>query len=136
MPSITATSAAFCTGRRTPSIPFSRAIAVIESAPRMGLTLPSRDSSPRITIFFKRSLSIIPLAERIPMAIGKSNAEPSLRISAGARLTVILRTGRANWVLRMAAETRSLLSLTAASGRPTMDMPGSPCERLTSTSTG
>lgn len=44
------------------------------------------------------------------MAIGKSNAGPSLRTSAGARLIVILREGTSKLELRIAARTRSFAS--------------------------
>ena len=54
------------------------------------------------------------------MAIGRSKLGPSLRTSAGARLMVILCPyGQRNPLLQMAEVTRSLLSLTAVSGRPT-----------------
>ena len=61
---------------------------------------------------------------------------PSLRRSPGARLTVIRLGGKVAPALRMAARTRSLASLTAASGRPTMLKAGSPEAMSTSTLTG
>jgi len=41
----------------------------------------------------RSALSETVLAARIASAIGRSNDEPSLRVSAGARLIVILRLG-------------------------------------------
>ena len=61
---------------------------------------------------------------------------PSLGRSAGARLMVMRRLGNSKRLLRMAPRTRSLLSFTAASGRPTMNSPGRPADRCTSTLTG
>jgi hypothetical protein len=55
--------------------------------------------------------------------------------SAGARLMVMRRAGNSKWELIMALRTRSLLSLTAVSGRPTMWKEGRPFERWTSTET-
>ena len=50
---------------------------------------------------------------------GSSNAAPSLRMSAGARLTVIRFCGSSNPAFFSAEMTRTLLSFTAPSGRPT-----------------
>jgi hypothetical protein len=56
----------------------------------------------------------------IPRAIGRSKIGPSFRTSAGARLIVIrFPLGQRNALLQFAEVTRSLLSLTAASGSPT-----------------
>src|SRR5690554_1439886 len=65
--------------------------------------------------------------------MGRSNAGPSLRTSAGARFTVT-RLGESGRPRRLsAARTRSRDSCTAAPGSPTMVKLGSP--PLTSTST-
>ncbi|OQA25720.1 MAG: hypothetical protein BWY59_01663 [Verrucomicrobia bacterium ADurb.Bin345] len=72
----------------------------------------------------------------MPNAIGRSKLGPSLRISAGARLTVVRPIGGANPEFSSAVQTRSPLSFTAASGNPTMMTFGSPCPALTSISTG
>src|SRR5690606_6125558 len=72
----------------------------------------------------------------IPSAIGRSKRPPSLGRSAGARLMVMRRAGYSNWAQRIAARTRSRDSRTAASGRPTIWVEGSPPERWTSTRTG
>lgn len=82
------------------------------------------------------SLGICREAAKIPMAIAKSNLPPSLGKSAGARLMVMRCNGNSNWLLSKALRTRSLLSLTAASGKPTMDNEGKPLVRCTSIVTG
>ena len=74
-----------------------------------------------------------PVAPRMPSAIGRSKAAPSLRRSAGARLTVMRSTGKSKPAFRMAARTRSRLSRTVESGSPTVVKDGSP--EVTSTST-
>src|SRR5437762_6795526 len=67
--------------------------------------------------------------------MGRSKRAPSLRTCAGARFTVILRTGNSKPQFRSAASTRSRLSRTAASGSPTIEKVGSPAPRSASTST-
>lgn len=69
-------------------------------------------------------------------AIGRSNPDPALRSELGARFTTTLSAGIVNPQALIAARTRSCDSLTAASGMPTMVIPGSPLETTTSTSTG
>src|SRR5699024_4295315 len=96
---------------------------------------PVRPSSPMNAVSRRESGGIWPLAARMPSAIGRSKRPPCLGRSAGARLTVMRRCGNSNWAQWIAARTRSLASRTAASGRPTMDMPGSPPARWTSTAT-
>lgn len=59
------------------------------------------------------------------MKIGRSYIAPSFFISAGAMFTVILAVGYVNLQFFIEERTRSLLSLTAASGRPTMSNLGS-----------
>jgi hypothetical protein len=70
------------------------------------------------------------------MAMGTSKAAPSLRRSAGAKLTVILRKGNLNPLFSNAPRMRTLPSFTPASGRPTMLQPGRPCDTSTSTLIG
>ena len=65
--------------------------------------------------------------------MARSKPDPSLRISAGAKFITIRRMGNSNPVLRMAARTLSLASLTAAVGKPTISKQGKP--RAISTST-
>ena len=69
------------------------------------------------------------------MAIARSYAAPRLRLSAGARLTVIRLMGYSKPLLRMAPRTRSRASDSAASGRPTMWHTGSPGATSISTRT-
>ena len=68
--------------------------------------------------------------------MGRSNDEPALRTSAGARLTVIRCGGNSNPELRIALRTRSRLSRTLGSGRPTIVNEGRPNVTSTSTWTG
>ncbi len=83
----------------------------------------------------RRSGLISPVAARMPNALGKSNAAPSFRRSAGARLTVIRSIGNSKPALRMAARIRSRLSRTVESGSPTVAKQGSPGVTSTSTET-
>ena len=76
-----------------------------------------------------------PVAARMPRAIGRSNDAPSFRMSAGARFTVIRSKGKAKPALRIAVRTRSRLSRTAESGRPTVVKAGRPAVMSTSTRT-
>ena len=62
-------------------------------------------------------------------------AVPRLRTSAGARFIVIRRAGNSNSELRIALRTRSRLSRTLESGRPTIVNVGRPNDTSTSTST-
>ena len=67
--------------------------------------------------------------------MARSKRPPSFGRSAGAKLTVILRAGKSKCEFKRALRTRSLLSLTAVSGMPTMDRLGKPLKRWTSTVT-
>ena len=64
--------------------------------------------------------STTPDAARMPSAIGRSNDAPAFRTSAGARFTVMRCGGNSKPELRIALRTRSRLSRTLASGRPTI----------------
>jgi hypothetical protein len=79
---------------------------------------------------------IVFCAERMPSAMARSKRLPLLRMSAGARLTVMRSLGNGSPELMMAPRTRSLLSLTAVSGMPTTLKRGRPPERKTSMVTG
>ena len=68
--------------------------------------------------------------------MGRSKPEPVLRRWLGARFTTIFSPGILKPAARMAARTRSRASWMAASGMPTMAMPGRPPETTTSTVTG
>jgi len=65
--------------------------------------------------------------------MGKSNRPPSLGKSAGAKFMVIRLAGNSNWQFIKALRTLSLLSLTAASGSPTIERLGNPLARWAST---
>ena len=66
------------------------------------------------------------------------DAQAHLRAALIARLARLDLVTREEFEVQQAvlARTRSLLSFTSASGRPTMDMLGSPLARCTSTITG
>ena len=81
---------------------------------------PSSDSSPSSSTSSTSRRATSPDAASTPSAIGRSNEAPALRMSAGARLTVMRSIGNSNPELRIALRTRSRLSRTLASGRPTM----------------
>ena len=120
IPSTTEASFAFFLGTITPFSLFFFAQSADEITPLTGLTFPSRDSSPIIRKFFSNSDLISPEAASIPIDIGRSKYEPCFFMSAGARFTVILLWGKSYLQFFIADLTRSLLSLTAASGRPTV----------------
>ncbi|MNC80252.1 hypothetical protein D3C75_1329890 [compost metagenome] len=65
----------------------------MDSTPDTGRREPSSASSPIHRVSSASSNRICPLASRIPAAMAKSKAEPSLRTSAGARFTVIRSIG-------------------------------------------
>ena len=64
------------------------------SAPRIGFTMPSSASSPAKRCRAIDFSSTSPAAARHASAMGRSNAVPSLRMSAGARFAVIRFCGR------------------------------------------
>jgi hypothetical protein len=89
----------------------------IASMPRSS---PDSANSPINSNFSSGALGICSEAARIPIAMARSKRLPPLGSSAGARLTVMRRLGNSNLELISALRTRSLLSLTAVSGRPTI----------------
>jgi hypothetical protein len=116
--------------------PARRAESAIGSAPRIGRSAPPSASSPANSYAGSSFAGIWPVAARIPSAIGRSKRPDSLRRSAGARLTVILRAGKSNCAFWSAARTRSRASFTSVSGSPTRLNAGSPPPKCTSTDTG
>ena len=82
-----------------------------------------------------RSRGICPDAPRIASAIGRSKPDPTLRSSAGARLTVIRRRGHSSSAEAMPLRTRSFASWQARSARPTIAKLGIADWRCASTST-
>ena len=98
---------------------------------------PDRPSSPAIRKSLRRFGSSCLVEASKHKATGKSNALPSLRKSAGAKLTVIRVRGSENPPFERLECTRSSDSLTVASGRPTNTTRGSPRSPLfASTATG
>ncbi len=129
-----AASAAFSAGTYRARMPFSAAASAMGSTPDTGRRVPSSASSPRKAASSGTSSSW-PLAVSTASSRGKSYTGPVLRTSAGARLTVMRRSGNLKPRFLMAARTRSALSRTAESGRPTMEKAGSPPETSASTAT-
>ena len=105
------------------------------NTPCTGRSSPDSASSPTNSWSASASRGTPPFAARMPSAIGRSKRPPSLGRSAGARFTVTRRCGYSNCALRIAERTRSRASFTAASGKPTIDVPGKPPDRWTSQET-
>ena len=103
--------------------------------PPTGWMRPSSPSSPRAAQPFRASGGTTPRAASRARAIGRSKWLPSLGRSAGDMLTVMTLGGSARPMAVSAARTRSRLSATALSGRPTMTKRGMPVESWTCTST-
>src|SRR5215831_13612972 len=133
-PSTRAASSALRAGS-TKARPSCEARQVIASAPRTGRRSPVSDSSPANSYLGRSCVSSWRDAASMPSAIGRSKRPLSLRSSAGARLTVMRRAGNSKRELTSAARTRSRLSFTSVSGRPTMVNEGNPFARCTSTIT-
>src|SRR5690349_7840470 len=133
-PSTSAASSAL-RGGRTNARPSCAARQVIASAPRTGRSSPVSESSPANSYFENSPVSIWRDAASMPSAIGRSKRPLSLGSSAGARLTVMRRAGNSKREFTSAARTRSRLSFTSVSGRPTMVNEGRPFARWTSTVT-
>ncbi len=109
----------------------------IERQPLMGRMVPFSESSPDMMKFLMDSCDMISSQISIAIAMGRSKAAPSFLRAAGARFTVIGRSGNANPMFLSAARTLSLLSFTEASGKPTIEKCGTPFVCIsTSTSTG
>ena len=131
-PSTTLASAAFCGGSSKRHNPRRRAAIAIGKTPRMPLMAPSSDSSPSTTVSSMARRFSWPDVASKPSAMGRSKDDPALRTSAGARFTVMRCAGNVNPEFLIAARTRSRLSRTVASGRPTMVKWGSPNDTSTS----
>ena len=135
-PSTRRASVALALATNRARTPWLRAARASASTPRTGLRLPSRPSSAALQTPSSCSRGSWPLAPSSPRAIGRSKAGPSLRRSAGARLTTTRVRGTLRPLLRRAPRTRSRDSCTAASARPTISRPGRPGPMSTSTVTG
>jgi hypothetical protein len=77
----------------------------------------------------------LPSAASVAAAMARSNAPPVLRRSAGARLTVITYSLRSTPSCCSADRTRTRLSRTLASARPTIENEAGPRPESTSTRT-
>ena len=113
-------------------MPISRAMATMGSTPFTGRSLPFRDNSPINIESASILVCICSVAVRIPIAMGRSYCEPSLRRSAGARLTTVFFAWSLKPEFSKAAWMRSWLSLMVLSGRPTMNSPMPPEATFTS----
>ena len=85
-----AASLPFAFGTMSPFRSSPLASILMDSVPRTGASLPSRESSPTIRNPSTLFCEMLPEAARSPMAIGRSNPLPSFLMSAGARFITIL----------------------------------------------
>ena len=128
---------------RRPTRPRRRAVASRSAArprrrrarPGTGRSRPSSASSPTAACPASEPGGSWRDAASTASAIGRSKPEPSLRRSAGARLTVIRRSGHSSSAEAMPLRTRSFASWQARSARPTIANAGTPRWRCASTST-
>ena len=90
-PATSAASAALPAAAAAPAMPRRRRPTAIGSTPRDGdARAPSSESSPTTPpVPASRRAASTPAAARMASAIGRSNAAPALRTSAGARFTVM-----------------------------------------------
>jgi len=100
-------SASFCFGRKIFLNPFCFANSVMGRMPFMAFTLPLSESSPTTMASAKIWYGIWFDAERIAVAIGRSNVEPCFFNSAGARLIVFFWIGNVRPEFLIAERTRS-----------------------------
>ena len=119
MLSTTAASAALLSGIMMPLYPSSLALSVMGNAPFIGISLPSSPNSPIIRYCSSLSVFTASSAANMPMAIGRSYAEPSFLMSAGAMFTIIFLLGKRNPLCVSAEFILCWLSFTALSGSPT-----------------
>ena len=111
------------------------ACSAASSTPGDGAIRPSSPSSPTTRYSASASTSTTPIAPSSASAIGRSKCAPSLGRSAGDRLTTIRFGGSASPIAAIAPRTRSRLSATALSPRPTTLKAGRPAISCTCTST-
>jgi hypothetical protein len=95
-PSISAASGAAAVGHRRTAAPAARVASASARVPRPCRTRPSSDSSPSAAVRARRSCGTCSMAASTPSATARSVEAPSLGRSAGARLTVTLRSGGPN----------------------------------------
>lgn len=131
-----AASRASESGTTSSVIPHSANEAAWATMPPTLRTVPSSASSPNTATFEKSLSPSRHSSATMPSAMARSNHGHAFRISAGARLTVIRFEGNEYHELRTAVRTRSRLSCTAVSPRPTTENDGSHDETSVSTETG
>ena len=136
MPWTACTSGAFSAGMTTSRMPCSWAEITWDRVPRTGTKRPSRESSPISSTRLTSTGFTCRVAMISATAMDRSKAAPSLRTSAGERFTVTRPVGTRKPLFFSAANTRSRLSRTAASGRPTRLKMGWPPDTKASTVTG
>ena len=135
MSGISEASRARESGRISRRRPCPRTASATASAPRTGRVSPVSESSPTIAHDSTVSGSSCPEATSSATASGRSNAGPTLRRYAGARLTVMRRSGNSKPEFCSAERTRSRASRTALSARPTTVNAGRPTRMSASTQT-
>ena len=99
--------------------PMAPAAMAAGRAPAAGTMRPSRDSSPMAAQPSRASRGITPKAAMTASAMGRSKCVPSLGMSAGARLATMRLPGSDRPRPANAPRTRSRLSATALSAKPT-----------------
>ncbi len=134
-PSTSPASAALARGTTARCSPRSRAPSSWGSTPRSGCTVPSSDSSPTKSVPSSDSRGTAPSAPSVAAAMARSNPLPVFFTSAGARLTTIWHSEMYSPTCASALFTRTRLSRTDASARPTSSKKGGPRRAATSTRT-
>ena len=105
------------------------------SRPRQCRKDPSSPSSPKNSRFATALAASCSDATKMARAMGRSKRPPLFGNSAGAKLTVIRRSGHLKCEQIRALRTLSLDSLTELSGKPTIEKAGRPLLRWASTAT-
>jgi hypothetical protein len=111
------------------------AAIAIGKAPDTPCSEPSSASSPSVTNSARALAGICPSLAKSASAIGRSKPVPSLRTSAGARLTSSRPAGNMKPELTIAARARSFDSLIERSGNPMIVSDGVPAAAFVSTRT-
>jgi hypothetical protein len=114
-----AASRALARGTMARRIPRAAAPSSAGSTPRTARISPESESSPSIAVPSSAAAGALPTAAIAAAAIATSKPPPLLRRSAGARLTVITYSPRSIPICCSADRTRTRLSRTLASARPT-----------------
>ena len=120
MPGTLAASRALSRGTMARVTPRATAPRSAGSTPRTGRMAPVSESSPKSAVPSSDSGGMRPSAPRVAAAMATSNEPPLFLRSAGPRLTVITYSNRSIPICCSAARTRTRLSRTLASGRPTI----------------